>query len=169
MKKQGKTLSQEYVIVDFYESDENSKQMPGKKDYVSIKKNQHEQKCLVLCNLHESYVAFKEQNPDVKVGFSKFCSLHPKSGVIARKCGTNSVYVYVCLCILDWDVTYKNLISKIVCDSTNRECMLHRCENCPGKEALRTFLNEELTLTKMKNSIICSGEQLIEPHLKQSL
>ena len=75
--------------------------MPGKKDYVSIKKNQHEQKCLVLCNLHEPYVAFKEQNPNVKVGFSKFWSLHPKSCVIGRKCGTNSVYVYIYLCLLD--------------------------------------------------------------------
>ena len=46
---------------------------------------------------------------------------------------------------LGWDVTYKDLISEIVCDSTNRECMIHRCENCPGNEALRTFLNQELT------------------------
>ena len=40
------------LIVDFYKKDENNRQMPGKKDYVSIKKNQHEQKHLVLCNLH---------------------------------------------------------------------------------------------------------------------
>lgn len=53
--------------------------MPSKKDDISIKKNQHEKKHLVVCNLHEIYVAFKEQNPDVKVGFLKLCSMHPKS------------------------------------------------------------------------------------------
>ena len=62
---------------------------------------------------------------------------------------------------IDWDVTYRDLIRKIVSDSTNRECMLRRCENCPGNKALRTFLNEELTLTKMKNFTICSAKQLI--------
>ena len=61
----------------------------------------------------------------------------------------------VCLCTvhqnavllvdaLNWYVTYKDLINKIVCDSANRECMMHRCENCPGQEAQRNFLNEEL-------------------------
>ena len=101
-----------------------------------MKKNQHEQKRLVLCNLHELYVAFKEQNLDVKDGFSKFCSQRPKSCVIAEKSGT----YLVCVCTiyqnavllghaLDLDVTYKDLISKIVCDATDRECMMHRCEN----------------------------------------
>ena len=42
---------------------------------------------------------------------------------------------------LEWDVTYTYLISNILFDSTNRECMMHRCENYPGKEALSTFLN----------------------------
>ena len=64
LPKKGKTLLQENVdlIIDFYISDENSRQMPGKKDHVSIKNNQHEQKCLVLCYLHKLYVAFKELN-----------------------------------------------------------------------------------------------------------
>ena len=115
--------------------------MPGKKNYVSIKKNQHEQKCLVLCNLHELCVAFKKQNPNIQVGFSKFCSLHPKSCIIAGQSGTHSV----CVCTihqnavlpvdaLNCDVTYKDLINKIECDSTNRECMMHRCENCLAKK-----------------------------------
>ena len=154
LPKKGKSLPQQHidVIVNFYKSDENSRQMAGKKDYVSIKKNVHEQKRLVLCNLHELYVAFKEQNPDVKVGFSKFCALRAKSCVIAGKSGTHSV----CVCTihqnavllvdaLDWDITYKDLMSKIVCDTSDRVCMMHRCENCPGKAALNDFLNEELS------------------------
>ena len=61
LSKKGKKLPQEKVdlIVDFYKSDENTRQMLGKNGYVSIKKNHHEQNRLVLCNLHELYVAFK--------------------------------------------------------------------------------------------------------------
>ena len=78
--KRGKKLSPETValIVQFYEDDEYSRQMPGKKDYVSIAKNEHRQKRLILCNLHELYSAFKEKHPNVKVGFSKFAELRPK-------------------------------------------------------------------------------------------
>ena len=75
--KQGKKLSKETVqlIPDFYEDDEYSRQMPGKKDYVSLGRNVHKQKCLVLCNVNELYTAFKQKYPDVTVGFSKFCEL----------------------------------------------------------------------------------------------
>lgn len=106
----------------------------------------------MLWNLHELYVAFREQNSDVKVYFSKCCSLCPKSCVIAGKSGIHSV----CVCTIhqnavllvnavDWDVACKFWIGKIACDSTNRKYMIHRCENCLGKEALRTFLNKEIT------------------------
>ena len=114
LPKKGKTILQEHIIdiENFYKSDENSRQMPGKKDCVSIRKNVHEQKRLVLCNLRELYAAFKMQNPDIKVGFSKFCALRPKSCIIAGKSGTHSV----CVCsihqnavllvdAIQWDIT----------------------------------------------------------------
>ena len=50
--------------------------MPGKKDYLSISKGIHKQKRLILCNLKELYAAFKKKYPDIKIGFSKFCTLH---------------------------------------------------------------------------------------------
>ena len=151
--KRGKKLSPETValIVQFYEDDEYSRQMPGKKDSVSIAKNEHKQKRLILCNLHELYSAFKEKNPNVKVGFSKFAELRPKWCVLAGSTGTHSV----CVCsihqnakllvsAIDWEITYKDLISKVVCDASKKECMLHRCEKCPGRDALQKFLDEEL-------------------------
>ena len=53
--------------------------MPGKKDFVSIGRNKHMQKRLILCNnLKELFAQFKQQHPDTVVGFSKFCSLRPK-------------------------------------------------------------------------------------------
>ena len=129
-QKQGKVISQNTIdlVLSMYEDDEFSCQMPGKKDYVSIAKGVHKQKHLVLCTLREMYAAFKEKYPNVKLGFSKFCTFRPKCCVLAGSSGTHSA----CLCsihqntillvdAINWDITYKDLISKIVCDSTKKE------------------------------------------------
>ena len=41
--------------------------MPGKKDYVSIARNVHVQKRLILSNLRELFVDFKTEYPNLKV------------------------------------------------------------------------------------------------------
>ena len=92
-KNRGKPLpaSTAEEVQFFYEDDAHSRLMPGRKDFVTIKKNVHKQKRFLLCNLHELYVLFKEQNPVLKIGFFKFCSLRPKWCVTV---GTTSVCVY---------------------------------------------------------------------------
>ena len=50
-------------IVSFYEDDEISRIMPGKKDYVSIGRNIHKQKRLLLANLKELHSIFKLKYP----------------------------------------------------------------------------------------------------------
>jgi len=70
--KAGKNLEQDVVkrVVEFYESQEISREMPGKNDCVTIRTDKgkvKEQKRLVLCNLKEAYAKFKEINPYVKV------------------------------------------------------------------------------------------------------
>ena len=88
----------------------------------------------------------------MKIGFSKFCNHHPKWCVIACSTGIH----LVCVCTthqntillvdaLNWKVTYKDLVSKAVCDPSNPECMMHRYTNCPGTNTLRKFLEEELS------------------------
>ena len=140
------------LVHAFYEDDEYSRQLPWKKDYVSIQKGVHKQKRLVLHNFHELFVAFKERNLDVKIGFSKFCTLRPKWCAISGSSGAH----LVCVCTtqqntillvdnLNWEVTYKNLVNKVVCDPSNCEFMMHRCTNCPGTNTLRKFLKEELS------------------------
>ena len=99
-----------------------------------------------LCLIAE--VTFKEGNPDMKIVFSKFCTLLPKRCVIAGSSGT---YV-VCVCTTrqnillvdtrNLEVTYKDLDSKVVCDPSYCDCMIHRCANCPGTNALHKFLEE---------------------------
>ena len=41
--------------------------MPWKKDYVSIERNVHVQKRLILSNLRELFVEFKTEYPSLKV------------------------------------------------------------------------------------------------------
>ena len=73
-QKKGKALAQETIdlVHAFHEDGEYSRQLSGKKDYASIQKGIHKQKRLVLCSLHELFDVFKERNPDLKIGFSKF-------------------------------------------------------------------------------------------------
>ena len=54
-KQVGKSLKPEakQAVLDFYETDEYSQQMPGKKDYVNISFKTPKQKHLLLCNLKE--------------------------------------------------------------------------------------------------------------------
>ena len=68
------------LVIDFYESDDISRTMPGKKDFISVRqegKRIHVQKRLVLSNLKEVYQAFKDTFPSKKIGFSKFAELRP--------------------------------------------------------------------------------------------
>ncbi len=55
----------------FFQVDEYSRLLPGKKDVVSVSKNTYQQKRLLLCNLKEVYAMFKEIYPMDKIGFSK--------------------------------------------------------------------------------------------------
>ena len=93
--------------------------MPGKKDYVSIKKNVHMQKRLLLYNLKELFVDFKTMNLEIKLGFSRFCTLRPKWCITASASGTHSV----CVCAIHQNlklllhplgVTYKEPLPYIV-------------------------------------------------------
>ena len=45
---------------------------------------------------------------------------------------------------VDWDLTYKYLIKKIVCNPESNKCIMHRCKSCPGTAALKEFLDQEL-------------------------
>ena len=37
--------------------------------------------------------------------------------------------------------TYKDLMSKLVCSLDRANCMIHRCEKCPGNDNLRHYLS----------------------------
>ena len=77
-----------FIVSSFYESDDISRVMPGKKEHI--------QKRLVLSDLRGVYREFKERYPDHKIGFSKFAKLRPKHCVLAGASGTHSV----CVCTI---------------------------------------------------------------------
>ena len=45
---------------------------------------------------------------------------------------------------MDWDLTYKDLIKKIVHNLESIKCIMHRCEFCPDTATLKEFLDQEL-------------------------
>lgn len=107
MKKKGRQsldIGTEEKVVQFYENEENSKQLPGKKDVKSVRQadgtRKQMQKKLILCNLSELYESFKEKYPNDKISFSKFASLRPQHCVLAGSSGTHTV----CVCTVHENV-----------------------------------------------------------------
>ena len=147
--KRGHALSEQtvYLVQSFYQTDDISRVMPGKKDYVSVREGEgrvHAQKRLVLCNLRELYAAFKDQHPSDHIGFSKFASLRPKHCVLAGASGTHTV----CVCTYHQnvklmihaaglDTSHKHVIAQSVCNPSQPQCFLDKCTACPGTEMLR--------------------------------
>lgn len=69
-------------VQEFYYRDSISRQAPGRKDYVIMKENGKKlklQKRHLMWSLKETFGLFQKENPQVKIGFSKFCSLRPKN------------------------------------------------------------------------------------------
>jgi hypothetical protein len=153
-KKKGVGVSEETIqkVQQFFENDANSRMCPGKKDCTKVIVNGNKivkQKCLVLSNLNELYVAFKNAHPECKVGRSKFCELRPKWCVLAGSSGTHSV----CVCLYHQNIKlmiggaklnidYKELLDLLVCDINNYNCMMSLCKECPGKETALEMLKE---------------------------
>ena len=107
----GRRLNEKTVnnVIELYQNDEYSRQLPGKKDCISIGKNVHVSKRLILCNLKELYTTFKDKHPDLKISFSKFASLRPKwCNTVGPKC-THSV----CVCTAHQNVKLTIVISEL--------------------------------------------------------
>ena len=161
------------LVQDFYELDEISRMMPGKKDFVSIREGDHRvhvQKRLILGNLKEIYQQFKEKYPTVKVGFSKFAELRPRNCVLAGTSGTHAV----CVCALHQNIKlmmvggkiaelsahddvplkeYSHCLAKIICNPPHPNCYFQLCSLCPGTSDLQEHLYE-----LMDNNMVDSVE-----------
>lgn len=157
IKTGSKTISEDskQAVINFFERDDISRIMPGKKDCISVRDDQGVkqavQKRLILANLREVYSTYKSeaQNP---VGFSTFAQLRPPWCVLAGSAGTHSICVCVkhqnpklMLTVLDPKVTIDEIMAKTVCDMENEACMMRKCSDCrPNLEQLTDFVDEKL-------------------------
>ena len=89
--------------------------------------------------MNELYVKFKEEHPNAIICQSSFAALRPKWCVNVATTGSHSV----CVCVYHQNVKLMidackfkcdqhSLTDKIVCDRQNHDCMIHRCNTCPG-------------------------------------
>ena len=106
--------------------------------------------CKSLCNLQELYTAFKEKHPNVNwvlnIGYLEIqmvCSGWLKNDSSVWVCSAHQNVVLL-VDAMDWDLTYKDLVKKIVYNSESNKCIMHWCESCPGTATLKTFVDEEL-------------------------
>ena len=69
--KRGHALAEQtvHLVHRFYQSDEVSRVMPGRKDYISIRKGEGRQKRLVLCDLRELYAILRISTLQIILGF----------------------------------------------------------------------------------------------------
>ena len=122
--------------------------MPEKRDYVSVSKGVHNQKNLqpaevfVICKNYNT--AFKEKHGNVNIGFSKFFSLRAKWCILAGSKITQSVCtcnanqnVVLLVDAMDWHLTYKDLVKKIICNTESNKCIMNHWEFCPGTATLK--------------------------------
>lgn len=145
--------------IDFYYNDDISRILPGKKDVKSVKdaltnKKVKLQKRLLMYNLREVYELFKTDNPNETIGLSTFCQLRPEEvqtvgskdqevcccpycenvAFLLKKCKWNTINIQ----------SERELISLIVCDQENADCMKQKCEKC--KDKFEEFIVEYLDL-----------------------
>lgn len=153
-----KTLDESTLIKvhGFYRSDDISRACPGMREFVkkydengTVEKVQRR---LVLMNLREAFELFKSENPNDKIGFSKFASLRPPECVLAGS--THGVHT-TCVCTYHQNVklifdaliknrlingkdSFRDLFEHMLCDEITEKCYLNECVLCPG-----TYGNEE--------------------------
>ena len=94
---------------------------------------------------------FKQQNPLMKIGFSKFCTPRSKWCVSAGFSGTHAA---VCVSVIHQNVIlllhgaqiedYKQLLEMALNDMAKSNCMFHCCLNCTGYEPIRDLLSKKI-------------------------
>lgn len=125
----GKRLGSEHIstVIKFYHSEDVAREMPGMKDFVSVKGTdgirERKQKFLILTNLKEAYQLFKEKYPHIKIGFSKFAELRPKECVLPGASGTHTV----CVCTI-----HQNVKLMMVAISDTFKCNTEYSHDGPG-------------------------------------
>ena len=138
------------IVRTFYEN--NSRISPGKADYLIIKDStggkEKVQKRHMVMTVGEAFETFKEQNPEVTIGKSKFASLRPMFVLLVSKmphntCGckypNNIILMLEALhraCQVIPLYSRNGFLQKCVCDVGKFECMRATCDVCNVTEGI---------------------------------
>ena len=57
---------------------------------------------------------------------------------------------------------HPDLMAMVVCDTTNLECMVHHCKNCPGYPALDNFIRNKYAELEIDEEMSCSQWESID-------
>ena len=136
------------LVKQFFADDIISRIMPGVKDKIKVGGVIY-QKHLLLMNLKEAYVTFKERHSDIKVGFSSFALLRPKHVILPDGAGIHRT----CVCIycenaklmllaVPGSSRIADLFEYSVCSIYSYKCMFEQCVTCKGELSMR--LQQEL-------------------------
>lgn len=169
-------------VVEFYDSDDISRSMPGTNDYVSEIRNgkkEHIQKRLIMMSLKEAYMIFEEKCKGVKVGFTSFTQLRPKHCILLDSTGTHNV----CVCTIHENIklminsvkfdSQDEIIDKILCSVPIRttDCFLRTCKKCISTEDIDRELTSVLEASDKEHAVFqqwlttdrCNLETIIKP------
>ena len=132
------------VVENFFNRDDVSRICPGKRDFLSVKTSEGRelrQKRLLLVNVNEAYELFKKEEPDLKIGRSKFASLRPRQ-VMPMSLHDQEV----CMCKYHENINMildglKNILPEVpkysedlliqtVCSFNQAKCMDRECQAC---------------------------------------
>ena len=85
------------AVKDFYARGDISRISPGKRDFITVNienKKMRLQKRHMYMSIKETHGMFKEENPEVKIGLTKFAELRPPNVLLSSQTPSN-----VCTCI----------------------------------------------------------------------
>ena len=143
-------------VNSFYCRDNISRIAPGRRDVVTVRdeagKKKLQKRHLVM-SVKECYATFKESNPDVKIGVSKFAEIRPPNVLLSSETPSN-----VCQCIYhqnfilalssihqyipDIPSYTRDFPSSCLVSDNNPDCWFTECDhhNCGFDEAYRMTL-----------------------------
>ena len=152
VKGNSRGLSDETVkaVIKFYEDPSVSRMMPGKADCITTRtadgsKEQTQKRYLVM-TLAEAYETFKQEQPEIQIGKSKFAEIRPSHVLLTGQTPQN-----VCGCIYHSNIILllealhkkvpniiplysEEFLKMTVCDISEEFCMSDACHTCGGQK-----------------------------------
>ena len=141
------------IVEQFFFSDEISRASPNVSDFVTVERNGQKVQLSVkhlMYSLKETFGMFKEENPGIKIGISKFKELRPDNVLSFSKLPHN-----ICVCQIHenlrcclkslsrCDPLFSNILTdygmykNFVCTTYSEKCFDNCCEDCQHSAKLK--------------------------------